>query len=52
MRIVRVWIIFLSVGLGVVGCAGGPQFIPVTDPTQRLEFEGFSILPPQGDNWN
>ena len=40
MRIVRVWIIFLSVGLGVVGCAGGPQLIPVTDPTQRLEFGG------------
>lgn len=51
MRIVRVWIIFLSVGLGVVGCAGGPQLIPVTDPTQRLEFGGLSILPPQGDNW-
>ncbi len=51
MRIVRVWIILLGVGLGVVGCAGGPQLIPVTDPTQRLEFEGFSILPPQGDNW-
>ena len=51
MRIVRVWIIVLGVGLGMVGCAGGPQLIPVTDPTERLEFEGFSILPPQGDNW-
>jgi|CXWL01.1.fsa_nt_gi hypothetical protein len=51
MRIVRVWIIFLNVGLGVVGCTGGPQLIPVTDPTQRLEFGGVSILPPQGDNW-
>lgn len=51
MRIVRVWIIWLGVGLGVVGCAGFPQLIPVTDPTQRLEFEKFSILPPQGENW-
>lgn len=52
MRIVRVWIIFFSVGLGVVGCAGQPEFIlPVTDPTQRLEFEKFSILPPQGKQW-
>lgn len=51
MRIVRLSIILLGVGLGVVGCAGGPQLIPVTDPTQRLEFEGFSILPPKGENW-
>jgi len=52
MRIVRVWIIFFSVGLGVMGCAGQPEFIlPVTDPTQRLEFEKFSILPPQGKQW-
>lgn len=51
MRIVRVWIILLGVGLGMVGCAGGPQLIPVTDPTQRLEFGGFSILPPRGEDW-
>jgi hypothetical protein len=37
--------------MGVVGCAGGPQLIPVTNPTQRLEFGDFSILPPQGENW-
>jgi hypothetical protein len=51
MRIVRVWITMLSVGMGVVGCAGGPQLIPVTNPTERLELGGFSILPPQGGNW-
>ncbi len=51
MRTVRAWIILLCVGLGVVGCVGGPQFIPVTDPTQRLEFEGLSILPPRGEDW-
>ncbi len=51
MRIVRVWILLLGVGLGVVGCAGGPQLIPVTDPTQRLEVADLSILPPQGEHW-
>lgn len=51
MRIVRVWIILLGMGLSVLGCAEGPQLIPVTDPAQRLEFEGFSILPPQGERW-
>lgn len=51
MRIVRVWIILLGMGLSVVGCAGGPKFIPVTDPAQRLEFEGLSILPPRGEGW-
>jgi len=50
MRLVRVWITLLGVGLGIVGCAG-PQLSPVTIPTQRLEFEGFSILPPHGENW-
>ncbi|MEE9550933.1 MAG: hypothetical protein V3W08_11120 [Candidatus Binatia bacterium] len=27
------------------------SYTPVTDPTQRLEFQGFSILPPRGENW-
>ena len=35
-----------------VGCpAVRLNLVPVTDPTQRLEFQGFSILPPQGENW-
>ena len=33
------------------GCATGPTAIPIKDPTQRIEFEGFSILPPQGEKW-
>ena len=24
---------------------------PVTNPTQQLEFQGFSVLPPSGENW-
>ncbi len=51
MRVVRVWSIVFGVGLGMVGCAGGSQFIPVIDSTQRLELEGLSILPPQGEHW-
>jgi len=33
----------------VVGCASQPR--PVTDSTTRLQFVGFSVLPPQGNNW-
>jgi hypothetical protein len=51
MRIVRIWIILVGVGMGVMGCEGGPQLIPVTNPTQRLEFGDFSILPPHGESW-
>lgn len=39
---------FVSVS---AGWAAIPDLIPVTDPNQRLEFEGFSILPPKGENW-
>lgn len=51
MRIAGIWIILLGVSMGVMGCAAGPQLNPVTNQTQRLEFEGFSILPPHGENW-
>ena len=27
------------------------QLTPVTDPTKPLEFQGFSIRPPMGENW-
>ncbi len=33
----------------VTGCATQPR--PVTDSTTRLHFVGFSVLPPQGNNW-
>ena len=39
------------VALGVValvaGCATVPALTPITDPTQRYQFRGFSVLPPQ-----
>ncbi len=30
----------------------GPNLVPITDPTKRLEFHGFSVLPPLGENWS
>jgi len=36
--------------LALVGCATS-GFIPVQDPTVRIESYGFSILPPQGPGW-
>ena len=51
MRIVRVWVTLLGVAMDVAGCAGGPQLVPVTNPSQRLDFGDFSILPPHGENW-
>ena len=33
----------------VASCATQPR--PVTDSTTRLEYIGFSLLPPQGSNW-
>ncbi len=36
----------------VVGCASVPPLIPITDPEQRQQFNGFSVLPPRGKDWN
>lgn len=41
----------LFAGAAAASCAVAPSLIPIPDPTQRLEFQGFSILPPQGANW-
>ena len=42
----------LCMGMGVTGYTGEPQSIPVTNPDQRLEFDAFSILPPDGEGWS
>jgi hypothetical protein len=42
----------LGMDMAVTGCAGGPQSLPVTNPSQRLEFDAFSILPPTGEDWS
>jgi len=50
------WVMLIALvtllGMGMTGCAGGPQSIPVTNPSQRLDFDAFSILPPNGENWS
>lgn len=44
-------LIFLSSMIAIGCAAAGPTLIPVADPTQRIEFQGFSILPPPGERW-
>lgn len=52
MRILKISILLLCALLIPVGCvAVGPSLIPITNPTERLEFQGFSISPPAGENW-
>lgn len=63
LKSLRTWIFTFVACAILFGCAatqllyeamtGGQEqgWTPVTAPTQRLEFPGFSILPPRGDNW-
>lgn len=51
MKTLRSWISVILTGVIIAGCAVGPTLIPITDSTRRLEFHGFSILPPTGQNW-
>lgn len=52
MARIGVWTIVLRASLVLVSAAAVAQRrTPITDPTQRLEFEGFSILPPSGKDW-
>jgi hypothetical protein len=44
------WITVLLIVL--VGCASSPPLVPVTNSNDRLQFNGFSLLPPQGAGWN
>ncbi len=46
-------VLFLSVCTIVAGCnATEADLTPISDPTKRLEFKGFSILPPRAKGWN
>jgi len=51
MARIQTWIIVFLASLVLVGGALGQRPTPITDPTQRLEFQGFSILPPSGRDW-
>lgn len=44
------WMLLCVSSVLAVSCAAS-QLTPVTNLTQRLEFHGFSILPPQGYSW-
>jgi hypothetical protein len=44
-----IWISFF--GMLVLGCAAQAPQGPIIKPAERLEFDGFSVLPPQGRNW-
>lgn len=35
----------------VAGCVLSSSLVPIEDPTKRLQFPGFSILPPRGPQW-
>lgn len=53
MKLFQAWsLLFFATIISVSkGFAAEPGLIPITDPTRRFEFEGFSILPPKGENW-
>lgn len=51
MKASRIWGSLFLVGLIAAGCAVGPTATLVTNPDERLQFPGFSILPPKGENW-
>lgn len=50
MRALKSLVVFL-IGIGIPSCSVGPAVTPVTNPTERLQFQGLSILPPKGENW-
>lgn len=45
----RRWLVGLS--LLAAACSSGPELTPVPQSGQRMQFDGFSVLPPQGDRW-
>lgn len=51
MRTPRILILVCLAAIVAVSCTVGPTLTPIIDPMQRLQFRGFSILPPRGDNW-
>ena len=41
----------LAGSLLAAACTTGPDLTPVQQPGQRMQFDGFSVLPPQGERW-
>ena len=44
-------VILIAVTVVVNACVVGMRLTPVTDPTQRLHFRGFSVQAPRGEDW-
>ncbi len=51
MKPYRRWIWLSVFGVLVLGCAAQAPRGPIINPAERLEFDGFSVLPPQGKSW-
>ena len=49
--IVRIVFVLLSIAV-VSSCATSIPQLPITDPDERIQFNGFSLLPPKGHGWN
>jgi len=45
----NVWLIVLVAFID--GCTASAMFTPVKEKSERLQFNGFSIQPPQGSDW-
>ena len=41
----------LTICAATAACLSSAPLSPIEDPTKRLEFAGFSILPPRGPQW-
>lgn len=44
------WMIKCACLLSFLGCVSSPER-PIPAPRERLDFQGFSIVPPRGPNW-
>jgi len=51
MKPYRQWIWVSLFEVLVLGCATQAPLGPIINPAERVEFDGFSVLPPQGKNW-
>jgi len=47
----RMAVLAVLVAAVLMGQARRPRATAITNPTERLEFHGFSILPPKGERW-
>ena len=53
MKAIQTWLLLSLACLIMTACAfrAPLTLTPINSPNERLQFEGFSILPPNGQNW-